>query len=153
MHRCIWSLLLASSLLGQPLPGQTQVSGIRDLTFGVVVAGVPSIVSPDDPVKSGQFYVRYVRGGKVRITLTLPSALSQVGGGGTLPIGFRNGDAFVLETAPGSAPNSFNPKATLNLTLTGSPDVNLFLGGSVSPTIAAPPGSYTAPVIVTVIFF
>jgi hypothetical protein len=153
MHRCIWSLLLASSLLAQPIAGQTQVSGIRDLTFGVVVAGVPSTVSPNDPVNSGQFYLRYVRGGKVRISLTLPSALNQVGGGGTLPISFRNADAFVLETAPGSVPNSFNPKATLNLTLTGSPDLNLFLGGSVSPASAAPPGSYTAPVIVTVIFF
>jgi len=153
MHRCTWSLLLASSWLAHPLAGQTQVSGIRDLTFGVVVAGVPSTVSPNDPVKSGQFYIRYVRGGKIRLSLTLPSALNQVGGGGTLPISFRNGDAFILETAPGSLPSSFNPKATLNLTLTGSPDVNLFLGGGISPATAAPPGSYTAPVIVTVIFF
>jgi hypothetical protein len=153
MHRCVWSLLLASFLPGQPLAGQTQVSGIRDLTFGLVVAGVPTTVSPSDPVKSGQFYIRYVRGGKIRVTLTLPSTLNQTGGGGTLPIAFRNGDAFTLETAPGSAPNSFNPKATLNLTLAGSPDVNLFLGGSVTPATATPPGNYTAPVVITVIFF
>lgn len=153
MPRCLTPLLAALLCLAPPLAGQTQVSGIRDLSFGLVMAGVPTTVSPGDPVKSGQFYIRYVIGGRIRARLTLPTALNRVGGGGTLPITFRNGDAFAMETAPGSVPISFNPSGLLNHRLTTSPDLNLWLGGRVTPAAAAPPGSYTAPVVITVVFF
>jgi hypothetical protein len=153
MPRCLSSLLVAICLLAPPLAGQTQVSGVRDLAFGFVVAGVPTIVSPNDPVKSGQFYLKYVTGGRVRVRLTLPTALNRVGGGGTLPISFRNGDAFVLGTAPGSVPNPFNPGGMLNFRFTGAPDANIWLGGRATPGGAIPAGTYTAPVIITATFF
>ena len=153
MPRCVSPLLFAICLLARPLAGQTQVSGVRDLTFGIVVAGVPTTVSPNDPVKSGQFYIRYVTGGRVRVRLTLPATLNRVGGGGTMPISFRNGDAFALGASSGSVPNPFNPSGLLNYRFTGSPDMNIWLGGRVTPGGAIPAGSYTAPVVITAIFF
>lgn len=153
MPRCTSSLLFFVCALAQPLAGQTQVSGVRDLTFGIVVAGVPMTVSPNDPVKSGQFYIRYVIGGRAKVNLTLPATLNRVGGGGSMPVSFQNGDAIALGTAPGSVPNPFNPKANLNYIFTGAPDMNIWLGGGVTPGGAIAPGSYTAPVIITATFF
>lgn len=153
MPRCATFLMLAAFLLARSLAGQTQVSGVRDLAFGIVIAGVPTTVAPTDPVKSGQFYLRYVTGGRVRVRLTLPTTLNRVGGGGTMPISFRNGDAFILGTAPGSVPNPFNPGGMLNYRFTGSPDANLYLGGRVTPAAATPGGTYSAPVILTATFF
>jgi hypothetical protein len=153
MPRCLSPLPFVICFLAQPLAGQTQASGIRDLGFGFVVAGVPMTVSPSDPVKSGQFYVRYVTGGRVQVRLTLPSALNRVGGGGSMPISFRNGDAFALGTAPGSVPSSFNPGAVVNYKFVGAPDMNIWLGGRVTPGGAILPGRYTAPVILTATFF
>ena len=153
MPRCLAFLLITTCSFAQPLAGQTQASGIRDLVFGIVIAGVPLAVAPGDPVKSGQFYLKYVTGGRVRVRLTLPGTLNRVGGGGTIPITFQNGDAFVLSTAPGSVPGSFNPRGQLNYRFTGSPDANIYLGGRVTPAAAAASGTYTAPVILTATFF
>ncbi|MDH4132184.1 MAG: hypothetical protein OEW17_03725 [Gemmatimonadota bacterium] len=153
MPRCVTFLLFTACLLARPLAGQTQVSGVRDLSFGIVIAGVPATVAPGDPVKSGQFYLRYVTGGRARVRLTLPATLNRVGGGGTMPISFRNGDAFVLGTAPGSVPSSFNPGGLLNYRFTGSADANIYLGGRVTPAAATASGNYTAPVVLTATFF
>jgi hypothetical protein len=154
MPRCLPLLLLAACSLPHLALGQTQVSGVRDLDFGAVVAGLTTQVSPSDPVKSGSFYIRYVAGGKIKVTLTIPSTLPRIGGGGSIPVSFRNGDAFVVSTAPGSNPNYFNPNGvSVSFLLAGAPDANVYLGGRVSPAAAAPAGNYSAPVIVTVVFF
>lgn len=152
MRRCLPALILALASAA-PLAGQTQVTPIRDLNFGVVIRGVQTMVAPSDPVKSGQFYVRYVQNGRVQIRFTLPTTLARVGGGGTLPITFRNHDAIVQGTAGGSAPASFNPNAAYNFRLQTSPDLNVWLGGRVSPTAAQPTGIYRGTVIMNVTFF
>lgn len=152
MSRCGFLLLLVLAIAA-PLAGQTQVSGLRDLTFGAVIRGVQTTVPPSDPVRSGRFYVRYVLGGRIQVRFTLPTTLARVGGGGTLPITFSNSDGIAQGTAPSSPRVTFNPKATTNFNLTTSPDANFWLGGRVSPAATQATGAYRGTVTMTVVFF
>jgi hypothetical protein len=150
-----WRLLLAlaSLVAAAPLEGQITVTGIRDLDFGVVIRGVQTTVAPNDPIKSGRFYLSYVTGGRVRLRFTLPTTLARIGGGGSMPISFRNGDGFIQNTGPGSPPDFFNPGANINFTFTPNPDANLWLGGAVSPSGTQPAGSYRGTIVLTVTAF
>jgi hypothetical protein len=153
MRQCRLLLALASLAAATPLEGQITVSGIRDLDFGVVIRGVQTTVAPNDPIRSGRFSLSYVTGGRLRLRLTLPTTLARTGGGGSLPISFRNGDGIIQNTAPGSPPDSFNPGANINVTLTPNPDANVWLGGAVSPSGTQPAGSYQGTIVLTVTAF
>ncbi len=153
MRRCLSLLTLVFLAVVQPLAGQSTVTGIRDLAFGVVIRGVQTTVAPNDPIRSGRFYVRHILGRQVRVRFTLPSQLTRVGGGGTMPIGFRNNDAVAQGTAPSSVPVTFNPHAPQTFTLTTSADFFVNLGGRVSPAANQPTGNYRGTVTLTVTFF
>lgn len=153
MRRCRLLLGLILYALAPPLLAQSTVTGVRDLAFGAVIRGVATTVSPDDPIRSGRWYIRHVQGRQVQLRLTLPAQLARVGGGGNLAITFRNGDAKAQGTAPTSPPVYFNPKANKKIDLTTSPDLFVNLGGQVSPTAAQPSGRYTGTVVLTCTFF
>lgn len=154
MRRCLALLAVALITAATPLMGQVQVTGIRDLNFGAVIPGLQSSVSPTHPIRSGQFYIRYVVGGRVRLRFTLPSSLARVGGGATMPIRFRNGDGIFQETDPGSPPSSFNPNAVANeFLLLPNPDANIWLGGSVTPSTTQATGTYVGTIVLSVTVF
>src|SRR5574338_120920 len=121
----IWALLA----IARPGIAQVQVSGVRDLNFGIVVRGVQTIVAPTDPIKSGRWYLNYVAGGRIQIRMTLPTTLNRVGGGATMPVTFKNNDAVIQSTAPGSPAIGVNPSATTNFTFGSTSDANMRLGG------------------------
>lgn len=152
MHRCA-SLLLPALLAAAPLAGQSTVTGIRDLAFGVVIRGVQTTVAPTDPVKSGRFYVRHVLNRQVRIQFNLPTRLTRVGGGGNLPINFPNNGAIAQGTAGNSVPVTFNPHAARTFNLVTSADFFVNLGGRVSPAANQATGDYRGTVTLTVTFF
>lgn len=152
MRRCL-SLLLFALTAALPLRAQSQVTGLRNLAFGPVIRGVPATVAPNDPVRSGRFYVRHRLNRQVRIQFTLPTRLTRVGGGGNLPITFRTTDGIAQGTAPSSVPVVFNPNAAQTFTLVTSADFHVNLGGRVTPAAAQATGNYTGTVTLTVTFF
>ncbi|MBK6781802.1 MAG: DUF4402 domain-containing protein [Gemmatimonadetes bacterium] len=152
MRRCL-SLLLFALIAALPLRAQSQVTGLRNLAFGPVIRGVPATVAPNDPVRSGRFYVRHRLNRQVRIQFTLPTRLTRVGGGGNLPITFRTTDGIAQGTAPSSVPVVFNPNAAQTFTLVTSADFHVNLGGRVTPAAAQATGNYTGTVTLTVTFF
>lgn len=152
MRRCALFLSLAL-LAASSLAGQSQVVGIRDLAFGPVIRGVPSSVSPNDPVRSGRFYVRHQLNRQVRIQFTLPTRLNRQGGGGNLPISFGATDAVAQGTAANSQPVTFNPNTPQTFTLVTSADFNVSLGGAVQPRANQATGTYSGTATLTVIFF
>ncbi len=152
MRRCAF-LLLSALLAAAPLAGQSTVTGVRDLAFGVVIRGVQTTVAPTDPVKSGRFYVRHVLNGRVRVQFNLPTRLTRVGGGGNLTINFPNNGAIAQGTAGNSVPVTFNPHAAQTFNLTTSPDFFVNLGGRVSPAANQATGNYIGTVTLTVTFF
>ena len=154
MPRCLTSLaFIALCVAVQPLAAQSTVTGVRNLDFGPVIRGVPSSVSPNDPIRSGRFYVRHILGRQVQVRFTLPNQLVRVGGGGSMTIGFRNNDAIAQGTAPSSVPVVYNPHAPQTFTLTTSADFYVNLGGRVSPAAGQATGAYQGTITLTCTFF
>lgn len=128
---------------------QLTVTGLRNLAFGPVIRGVPSSVSPSDPVKSGQFEFIVPIGSRVRLQFTLPTRLNGPAGA-RLTISFSTTDAIALGQGPTSVPVTFNPNATQTFNIVSSNRIWVFLGGRVTPTAAQATGSYTNTVTFTV---
>lgn len=149
-----WLLSLTLALLtASPLVGQSSVTGVRNLDFGVVIRGVQTSVTPSDPVKSGRFYVKHIINHQVQVRFTLPTQLARVAGGGNLPISFGTTDAIAKGTATSSVPVTFNPNTTQTFTLTTSADFFVNLGGRVSPAAGQATGAYRGTVVLTCTFF
>jgi hypothetical protein len=149
-----WPLSLTLALLtASPLVGQSSVTGVRNLDFGVVIRGVQTSVTPNDPVKSGRFYVKHIINHQVQVRFTLPTQLARVAGGANLPISFGTTDAIAKGTAGTSVPVTFNPNTTQTFTLTTSADFYVNLGGRVSPAVGQATGAYSGTVVLTCTFF
>mgnify|MGYP001202510734 FL=1 len=153
MRRCFLPLILALIAAASPLAGQSQVTGVRNLAFGVVIRGVPNSVTPADPIRSGRFYVKHQLNHQIQLQFTLPTQLPRVGGGGNLPITFGATDAIAQGTAGSSVPVTFNPNNTQTFTLVTSADFYVNLGGRVSPAAAQATGNYQGTVTLTCTFF
>ena len=154
MYRCLRSLAcIALCVAAKPLAAQSTVTGIRDLAFGPVIRGVPNAVSPNDPVRSGRFYVRHIINRQVQVQFTLPTQLARVAGGANLPISFAATDAVAKGTAPISNPLTFNPNNTQTFNLVTSADFYINLGGRVSPAAGQATGAYRGTVTLTCTFF
>jgi hypothetical protein len=146
-------LLFALAVMPAAASAQSSVSGVRNLNFGVVIRGVQTSVSPNDPIRSGRFYVKHQLNRQVQVRLTLPNRLSRVGGGGNLTISFGATDAFAQGTAGNSVPVTFDPSQTQTFTLQTSADFYVNLGGRVSPNANQATGNYTGTVTLTCTFF
>lgn len=154
MFRCFRFLpLLAFCLVVRPLAGQSSVTGMQDLAFGVVIRGVTTSVAPTDPVRRGRFYVTHILGHQVTLRFTLPNRLDRIGGGANMPINFGPNDGIAVGTAGNSVPVSFNPHGNRTYTLTTSADFNVYLGGRVSPAANQATGSYVGTITLTCTFF
>ncbi len=133
------------------LTAQISVAGNRDLTFGFVPLGVTTTVLPSDPVKSGQWTVTAATGNQVQIRLTVPNQLNGPSGA-TMPVNFRNGDAFVQGTWTGASPDFFNPSGTKVFRFTGGTQAIVRLGGRVTPAANQRTGAYANTVVCTITF-
>jgi hypothetical protein len=153
MHRTGLLTTVVAFTAAMPLWGQSQVVGVRDLDFGAVIRGVQTSVSPADPIRSGRFYVQHQLNHQVRVSFTLPTRLSRVGGGGNLRISFGTTDAIAQGTAANSSPVSFNPNNAITFTLVTSADFYINLGGQVAPAANQATGTYTGTVLLTCTFY
>ncbi|MEZ4413583.1 MAG: hypothetical protein R2910_11410 [Gemmatimonadales bacterium] len=143
----LWAALLASP---GALPAQT-VTGIRDLTFGTVIPGVPTTILQTDAVNAGQFRIAGVFIRNVTITFTLPTVMNRTGPGpasATMPITFLNNSAGYTTFLQGNTP--FNPNAPYGETVIFNATITL--GGRVNPSPTQLGGSYAATIVMTVIF-
>ena len=119
------------------------VSQLADLTFGIVIGGIPSVIRPEDP-DAAQFEVK-LRGQPphaVTVTLALPRELTS--GPNRLPIRF---DATSAAWATRDAPNArtlFDPAVGTTVTLDqrGPKAILVWIGGVLEPTASQPSGDY-----------
>ncbi len=154
MSKCFRFLpLLALCLVARPLAGQSSVTGMQNLAFGIVIRGVATSVSPNDPVRRGRFYIRHIINHQIGLRFTLPNRLNRVGGGGNMPISFAATDGIAHGTAGNSVPLTFNPNNNQTFNLVTSADFNVYLGGRVSPAANQATGNYTGTITLTCTFF
>jgi hypothetical protein len=143
--------LLLAMMLAQPCFAQARstVSAlpVQGLKFGVLAAGMPSVVNPADAARRAS--VELVGSGHVTLTFHLPPAL-RTPGGAALPLRFGPTDGRivfprsdrVIEFDP-SLPVQFNIPPGLGA-------AQIFLGGTAEPGARQPPGSYDGVITVQV---
>jgi hypothetical protein len=153
VHYTFVSLLIA--LAGATTLGAQSVSVTSPppgLTFGVVLPGVPTTVLPTDPTRSGRFELTYIgpepKNVEVEVTFTLPSTLD--GPESSMPITFGPGSAgYSLGSIAGQGP--FDPTVgSQPLRLSDQGRGTFFLGGTLTPSLSQPSGSYGGSVTITV---
>src|SRR5260370_15231581 len=145
------SIALGTLLVGVPLLAQGKpltVTGIRGVTFGAVLPGVPRVVLRTDPANSGQIDIRGPKG-PVLLTFVLPIAMTGPGGA-LMPISFGAGDAGFSATQTIGSQVGFDPKQPFTATLPNNGRASVFVGATANPTTNQRAGGDTAPPILPV---
>jgi hypothetical protein len=144
-------LLIGALLLAVPLGAQGKpltVTGVRGVTFGTVLPGVPRVVLRTDPANSGQIDIHGPKG-QVLLTFVLP--VSMTGPAGALmPIVFGASDAGFSATQAIGSQVGFDPKQPFTATLPNNGRASVFVGATATPATNQRAGAYTATIILTV---
>jgi len=146
-----WWIVIGAMLLGVPLLAQGKpltVTGIRGVTFGAVLPGVPRVVLRTDPANSGQFDLK---GPKSNVLLSFVLPLTMTGpAGAQMPLIFGASDAgYSLTQAIGSQVG-FDPKQPFTAVLPNNGRGSVFLGATANPATNQRAGAYTATIILNV---
>ncbi len=148
--RPVAAFVAGAALLAGARPAHAQLglAPVRALEFGTVVVGVPTRVAPSDPVRSGRFDAQAPNGTRVRLAFLLPSQLAGPNGS-RLPLAFGPADGLVAVTASSSPPQVFDPRTAVTFVVRPASRLLFFVGGTVSPTTAQAPGTYSGTVTLT----
>ena len=152
MHRTLMLIPLLATLAagrGVAQGAGVTVRGVRGLSFGTVLPGVPMHTLRTDPVNSGQFEVRGPPPKLIQITFTLPTVLNGPAGA-TMTLTFATNDAGFSAANTIGSQVAFNPNQAFATALVNN-RVGVFLGGTVSPAGVQPAGSYTGTVVLSVV--
>jgi len=150
MKRKRW-IVIGAMLLGVPLHAQGRpltVTGVRGVTFGAVLPGVPRVVLRTDPANSGQFDIKGPKG-PVLLSFVLP--LRMTGPAGALmPLTFGASDAGFSATQAIGSQVGFDPKQPFTATLPTTGRASVFVGATASAATNQRAGAYTATIILNV---
>ena len=153
MRRESW-VLMGAMLLGVPLLAQGKpltVTGVRGVTFGAVLPGVPRVVLRTDPANSGQFDIRGPKGGPVLLSFVLP--LTMTGPAGALmPIVFGASDAGFSATQSIASQVGFDPRQPTTVVFPNNGNVSVFVGATANPRTNQRAGAYTGTITLTVTY-
>lgn len=156
MRMAVGRLLLVPLLLAiaAPLSAQRpiQVEGIKNLAFGLLLAGTPTSVPRTDPVRAGQINVTAQPKSPIIIQISLPASMSGPAGA-TLPLSFGANDAGYSALGSIASQVAFDPRASaVVLTNTSNGRGTIYLGGTASPAFNQQPGNYTGVITITVAY-
>lgn len=144
--------LLASPAAAQGHGGrQIRVLGVRGLTFGSLIAGMPSAVLRTDPARSGQFDITAQNGEVILVSFSLPSAMTGPGGA-SLPLMFAGTDAGFSQEQTINDQVAFDPRTAYLGTTSQQGRASIFLGGTAMPAFNQPPGDYSGTVTLTIAY-
>jgi len=156
MRMAVGRLLLVPVLLAiaAPLSAQRpiQVEGIKNLAFGLLLAGIPTSVPRTDPVRAGQINVTAQPKSPIIIQISLPTSMTGPAGA-TLPLAFAANDAGYSALGTIGSQVAFDPRASVVvLTNTSNGRGTIYLGGTASPAFNQQPGNYTGVITITVAY-
>jgi hypothetical protein len=151
MKRKRW-IVIGAMLLGVPLQAQARpltVTGVRGVTFGAVLPGVPRVISRTDPANSGQYDIRGSNRRQVLLSFVLP--LSMTGPAGALmPLSFGASDAGYSQSQTIGSQVAFDPKQPFTATLSNNGRGSVFVGATANAATNQRAGAYTATLILNV---
>jgi hypothetical protein len=146
-----WWIVIGAMLLGVPLLAQGKpltVTGMRGVTFGAVLPGVPLVVIRSDPANSGQFDIKGTKG-QVLLSFVLPLTMTGPAGA-QMPLTFGPSDAGFSQTQAIGSQVGFDPKQPFTATLSNSGRGSVFVGATADPATNQRAGAYTATIILNV---
>lgn len=143
---CVMAVPAPAQQGGRPL----NASGTRSLTFGTIFPGLPGTVLRTDAARAGAFQITGQKNTDVRITFTLPAALSV--GGLVVPLAFAAGDGGVSTSGTIGTATAFDPRVPLTARLSGQGRLYLYLGASALPAGQAAAGAYAADITISVCY-
>ena len=132
---------------GRPL----RVDGVRDLTFGTVLPGIPRQILRTDPTGSGEFQIRGERFSQFELTFALPSLMTGPAGA-VMPVVFGGNDAGYSVAQSIASQVGFDPTQPFRSQLDRSGKGSVFLGGTANPLVNQRAGSYNGTVTLTVAY-
>ena len=143
--------LIGALLLAVPLHAQRPltVTGVRGLTFGAVLPGVPRIILRTDPANSGEFDIRGPNNSQMLLSFVLPVAMTGPSGA-LMPLSFGAGDAGYSRSQSIGSQVGFDPKQPFTATLSNNGRGAVFVGGTANPTTKQRAGAYTATLTLNV---
>jgi hypothetical protein len=150
MKRESWIVVVAM-LVGVPLLAQGKpltVTGIRGVTFGAVLPGVPRVVLRTDPANSGQFDIK---GPKGNLLLSFVLPLTMIGpAGAQMPLTFGASDAGYSQTQAIGSQVGFDPKQSFTAALPNNGRASVFVGATANAATNQRAGAYTATIVLNV---
>jgi len=150
MKQGLW-FAIGAMLLAVPLGAQGKpltVTGVRGVTFGAVLPGVPRVVLRTDPANSGQFDIKGPKG-NVLLSFVLP--LTMTGPSGALmPLAFGSSDAGYSTTQAIGSQVGFDPKQPFTAAIPNNGRASVFIGATANAATNQRAGAYTATIILNV---
>jgi hypothetical protein len=147
-------ILIGASLLGVQLQAQGKpltITGIRGVTFGTVLPGVPRVVLRTDPVNSGQFNIKGPKGGPALLSFVLPLTMAGPSGA-VMSVTFGSSDAGYSATQSIGSQVGFDPKQPFTVTIPNNGTASVFVGATAKPLANQRAGAYTGTIIFTVTY-
>jgi len=125
----------------------------NNLVFGNIFPGIPKTVSKRIAGAAAEFLISGTAGLELTIDLTLPTFMNDVGN--NMQLVFTETDAALDSSA---TPDQYNPSLdnidpwhTITYRL-GSNGITLWLGGMAIPKLNQVAGSYSAVIVMTVVY-
>jgi hypothetical protein len=149
--KCERWIVLGAMLLGVPLAAQGKpltVTGIRGVTFGAVLPGVPRVIPRTDPAGSGEFDLKGPKG-NVLLSFVLPIAMSGPAGA-LMPLSFGASDAGFSSSQSIGSQVGFDPKQPFTAALPNNGRASVFIGATANPATNQRAGAYTATLTLNV---
>jgi len=131
------------------------ITGEHDLLFGTVLPDVDKSVDKADGGAAGSWHIQGTSGAEISLDFTLPNDLYTSDSSATMTITFTDTDAsYDDETGGGqSAPaGTIDPRGINMLDLGATGQMDVWIGGTVEPTLTQTGGDYAADVILTVTY-
>lgn len=125
------------------------VSAVQGISFGALLPGVPTLVSPMDVVRAARLIIDGTLGQSLSVTWILPAAMTSANGA-RLPVSFLVGDATYSPTAGTADVMLYDP--TRPFSVVGGRHGALTLGGRALPSASQPSGKYVGQVTVQVTY-
>lgn len=128
-----------------------EVTPLRDLTFGLVMPGVPKTVPPTD-ANAGRWRVKGQQQAQVLLVFTLPPVLFHTVSTAPMTIGSWVATWSRQNSATAGA-TVFTPSATpTTAQLSNGGNAWIFIGATVSPTAIQQGGAYTNRATLVVVY-
>lgn len=135
------------------------VTATAPLAFGNVYQGVPLSIAKNT-ASAGEFTITGEADATIAIYMQLPDYLSTATGDDRMVIAFSTADCNIDTTGAGD-PTGFvgtdgwidqDPHNVTNAATVGSVGTNIYLGGTVQPSVDQTAGNYEADIILTVAY-